>query len=211
VDYTDWTYVEKHEQPPPPPYSNHGFYPDDKKHPNTSDLDIAAGVNLTKHSASDIESWKQYTVDHNTLDQLKPYAGLTYSQLPANHVNFTEDQRGNIQVAAEKANDATLSREWNTYQSEHNSKEYQVGWLDLSHGVKAAMADIHWNTGNTRGDQPGDFWHEAFQQHWSAAATALINDSANYKEGSGNATRRLDDSAQIIEDLSYGDAPNYGG
>jgi hypothetical protein len=113
-------------------------------------------------------------------------------------------------VAAQKAYQAKLSGEWNTYQSEHNSQEYQVMWKDLSHGVKAAMADIYWNTGNTRGNQPGDFWHDAFNQHWSASATDLINDANNdYPEGSGNATRRLDDSSQIIEDLAYGDAPNY--
>jgi hypothetical protein len=86
-------------------------------------------------------------------------------------------------------------------------------WKDLSHGVKAAMADIHWNTHNAKGNQPGDFWHEAFNQHWSAAATALNKDAnvpgKNPPFTGENARRRLDNSAQIIEDLTYGDAPNY--
>jgi hypothetical protein len=119
VDYTDWGYVERHEHTNHPDRNpvHFQFYPDGK-----NGLGIAAGINLTKHTVQEVESWGKYTLDIPTISQLAQYAGLTYNELPKNHPTFTDAQLDNMQAAATKAYQETLSGLWNKYQSEHNSK-----------------------------------------------------------------------------------------
>lgn len=162
------------------------------------DADIAAGLNLTEHSASELRS---YVSPDSTLGaKLAAYAGQPWSYAEVHPLSLTSSQADQLQDGAQASYETMLSHAWGQTNS-------TVGWSDLSAGIKTAMLDMYWNTGNYSGttEAAKGFWSAAFAQQWSDAATHLAKDANNYV--GGDKARRQQDAKDIENDVANHDAP----